>query len=40
MLLKLLSASVAAATRAGHIIREVTSTGQLGVVDKVVIILK
>lgn len=34
-MLRLLSASVAAATRAGNIIREVMSTGKLGIVDKV-----
>ena len=35
LMLRLLSACVTAAERAGHIIREVTSAGQLGVIDKV-----
>lgn len=35
LMLRVLSASVAAANRAGNIIREVMSTGKLGVVDKV-----
>ena len=35
LMLRLLSASVTAATRAGNIIREIMSTGKLGVVDKV-----
>ena len=35
LMLRLMSASVAAATRAGNIIRDVMSTGKLGVVDKV-----
>jgi hypothetical protein len=35
LMLRLVSACVTAAERAGHIIREVTSAGQLGVIDKV-----
>ena len=35
LMLRVLSASVAAANRAGNIIREIMSTGKLGVVDKV-----
>ena len=35
LILRVLSASVAAANRAGNIIREIMSTGKLGVVDKV-----
>lgn len=35
LMLRLMSACVSAAERAGHIIREVTSVGQLGVIDKV-----
>ena len=35
LILRVLSASVAAANRAGNIIREVMSTGKLGIVDKV-----
>ena len=35
LMLRVLSASVTAATRAGNIIRDIMSTGKLGVVDKV-----
>ena len=35
MMIRLLSASVAAASRAGQICREVMSSGKLGIVDKV-----
>lgn len=35
LMLRLLSACVTAAERAGHIIREVTNAEQLGVIDKV-----
>ena len=35
LMLRLLSACVAAAERAGRIIREVTREGQLGLIDKV-----
>jgi hypothetical protein len=35
LMLRVLSASVAAANRAGNIIRDIMSTGKLGIVDKV-----
>ena len=35
LMLRLISAAVTAAERAGNIIREVTRAGQLGVIDKV-----
>ena len=35
LMLRLMSACVTAARRVGHIIRDVTSAGQLGVIDKV-----
>ena len=34
LMIRLLSASVAAANRAGHLIREVLKSGELSVVDK------
>ena len=39
LMLRLLSACVTAAERAGCIIREVTRAGQLGVIDKVSVLL-